>query len=334
MDIDLLSKMVKELIMTSDEVHLPGVGSFVAEIVPASFSDKGFTINPPYRRLYFRHRDNEQGDSTLVDFYAKSNGKDPENVRPVITDFLSEMKDLLEERKMIVMPGLGRLRATKENNFFFVADEDLDIYPGGFGLERISLKSHEETRGEVSAAVASLKEMISAPAEECPAVETAADVSSEEQQVAEQAISISEEQGEPDGETGEVSAEDADVEKLPVEPAPVEEAHAGDVTDEAAEAAGTVEEFPAVEEVSGPEIVEQAAVQEEETPAEKIQAGDTTVRKSPWKTVGKVVLYVLIAIAVLLIAYIAVSHLAPEFIDSILYSPEELEIINYGATAS
>ena len=33
MDIDLLSKMVKELILDNDRVVLPGLGSFVAEIV-------------------------------------------------------------------------------------------------------------------------------------------------------------------------------------------------------------------------------------------------------------------------------------------------------------
>ena len=53
MDIDLLAKMVKELIVAHDQVGLPGVGTFVAEMIPATFSDKGFTINPPYRRLSF-----------------------------------------------------------------------------------------------------------------------------------------------------------------------------------------------------------------------------------------------------------------------------------------
>ena len=54
MDIDLLAKMVGELILEHDEVALPGVGTFVAELVGASFSDKGFTINPPYRKLSLR----------------------------------------------------------------------------------------------------------------------------------------------------------------------------------------------------------------------------------------------------------------------------------------
>ena len=56
MDIDLLSKMVRQLILEHDKVFLPGLGAFVAEIVPSTFSDKGYTVNPPYRRLSFRIR--------------------------------------------------------------------------------------------------------------------------------------------------------------------------------------------------------------------------------------------------------------------------------------
>ena len=44
---------------------------------------------------------------------------------------------------------------------FFVADEELDIYPEGFGLEPVSLKTHQETPEEVNQAVADLKSLIS-----------------------------------------------------------------------------------------------------------------------------------------------------------------------------
>ena len=147
MDIDLLSKMVKELILDNERVVLPGLGSFVAEIVPASFSDKGYTINPPYRKLYFRSKPDEGSD--LIPFYAKSNSVSEEIAERVIVDFVTELKTILFHKKTIIFPGLGRLRATKENNVFFVADEDLDIYPAGFGLEPISLKTHNETASEV-----------------------------------------------------------------------------------------------------------------------------------------------------------------------------------------
>ena len=158
MDIDLLSKMVKELILDNDRVVLPGLGSFVAEIVPSTFSDKGYTINPPYRRLYFRSKPDE-GDG-LVKFYAGTNNIDQTMAERIIRDFVAELKTLLHTRKTVVFPGLGRLRATKENNVFFVADEDLDIYPAGFGLEPVSLKTHQETKEEVAAAVEDLKSFL------------------------------------------------------------------------------------------------------------------------------------------------------------------------------
>lgn len=155
MDIDLLSKMVKELILDNDFVTLPGIGAFVAEVVPSSFSDKGYTIHPPYRRLFFTPREGE--DTLLVDAYSSANHASRADAMRILGDFLREMKEVLKERKSIVFPGLGRLRATRENHFFFVADEDLDIYPAGFGLESVSLKSHEETPEELSAAVATLR---------------------------------------------------------------------------------------------------------------------------------------------------------------------------------
>ena len=187
MDIDLLAKMVGELILENDEVALPGVGTFVAEFVGASFSDKGFTINPPYRKLSFRQR---EGDSDLlVDFYARTNSLDKSTAKDLLTRFLAEMKEVLKTKKVIIFPGLGRLRATKENLFFFVPDEELNIYPEGFGLEPVSLKSHEEleevTEIEETAAVVA---EIQAPADKTattalpgvpPATETPENVADE-----------------------------------------------------------------------------------------------------------------------------------------------------------
>ncbi len=177
MDIDLLSKMVKELILDNDRVVLPGLGSFVAEIVPSTFSDKGYTINPPYRRLYFRSKPDE--GEILIRFYAESNNVEMHLADRIIRDFVTELKSLLFSRKNVVFPGLGRLRATKENNIFFVADEDPDIYPAGFGLEPVSLKTHQETREEVKAAVEGLKSVLAHPMPEPEAMPEAEPVADE-----------------------------------------------------------------------------------------------------------------------------------------------------------
>lgn len=395
MDIDLLSKIVKELILDNDEVALPGIGSFIAEIVPSVFSDKGYTINPPYRRLSFRQK--ESGDENmLIDFYARCNNIDTPTASRIIREFLEEMRHVLETKKSIVFPGLGKLRATKENYFFFVADEDLDIYPEGFGLEPISLKTHEETPAEVSATMAALRSILN-PEEEIeeankPA-ETAEATNAEEATTAPSEVNA--EVAETDQEKNEVNAEKADAkgaeneeETTETNASEAETQTAG--TAEAAPAEANTEEVevntnePATEEINAPaevnapaeptgdnatpagdnpvnvndlaanaktaknaETVENTESEPAEVPMTDDKSGATmpattttstatTAQATSQKPAGSktwqvikwtVIILVILAVTALL-TFIILAHIAPDFIDSILYTPEELEILN------
>ena len=361
MDIDLLSKMVKELILDNDEVSLPGVGSFVAELVPSSFSDKGYTINPPYKRLSFRKKA-DASDNVLIDFYAKSNNVDKETASKIVIDFLSEMQKVLELRKSIVFPGLGKLRATKENIFFFVADEDLDIYPEGFGLEPISLKTHEETPAEVSATIAALQDILNpeeissgsesqsenesqseaeSEQETAPHSESGTEVTGVEQP---EAVSSSEDAPEVTGLESESSREvvgDSD--------------NDGVESDEQVKSDGPVVQIESnkpselVESERLAESDEQNNPKEPEQPAEpegsdnsdnveEVSVADATEqpRTEPAKKSRKgwnALIWTTVAIAALavtfIVGFVILAHIAPDFIDSILYTQEELEIINH-----
>ena len=173
MDFDLLSKMIGELVRDRSEVGLPGLGSFVSEFMPASFSDRGYTINPPYKRVTFVPGQAE--DDSLVKLYAQSNDIDEDQSRAILLHFLEETKKVLIDKKTVVFPGLGRLRATRQNNFFFITDESLDIYPEGFGLSPISLKNQEETAVELHHVVESLADILVEPADS-ESVEPASEV--------------------------------------------------------------------------------------------------------------------------------------------------------------
>lgn len=295
MDIDLLSKMVKELILDEDRVVLPGLGCFVAEIVPASFSDKGYTINPPYRRLYFRSRPDE-GDG-LVDFYAKTNSIEYDMAERILTDFLNELKTVLHTRKTVVFPGLGRLRATKENNLFFVADEDLDIYPEGFGLEPVSLKTHKESAEEVSAAVVGLKSMLLSPdpapvSDSAPVPDPKPVVEPVVEPVAEPVVEpIPEPLPEPDPVIEPEPVVLPEPEPVP-EPVPLHHHHAS---------------------VHG------------HSESRKHDGKDAKAGRA----VLKVFIVLIVAAVLILAAYMAIGRLCPEWIDGFLYTPEELEILNH-----
>ena len=310
MDIDLLSKMVGELILDSDEVALPGVGTFVAEVVPSTFSDKGYTINPPYRRLSFRQR--ESSDNSLVEFYARSNGVDERTAASILRPFLAELKETLKVKKTIIFPGLGRLRATRENNFFFIPDEDINIYPEGFGLEPLSLKTHVETEDEMRAAVASLQQILDEPVVEeeevAPAVAEAAPV------VEEEAAPVVEEEVAPVVEETVPAAVEPEV----PEPADVEE-----------------EVVPVVEEESAPAV--EAAVSADPAPVKVVEdvqeedyGWDDEEDYRSWRRRRSFIIagIVLVSLLVLfIVGFIVLAHIAPDFIDSILYTDEELDII-------
>lgn len=382
MDIDLLSKIVKELILDNDEVALPGIGSFIAEIVPSVFSDKGYTINPPYRRLSFRQK-GSGNENMVIDFYARCNNIDTPTASRIIREFLEEMRHVLETKKSIVFPGLGKLRATKENYFFFVADEDLDIYPEGFGLEPISLKTHEETPAEVSATMAALRSILNPEEAETATAETA---EAEEVNKPEEAETVTAEataapaednakeavanQEENEGETTEGNASEAETQTTETEEAAPAEANTEEVEVNVNE--------PATEEVNAPaeptsdnatpagdnpvninnltanaktgENAKTAENTKSETaevpmtdnksgatmPATTTTSTATTVQATSQKPAGSktwqvikwtVIILVILAVTALL-TFIILAHIAPDFIDTILYTPEELEILN------
>ena len=290
MDIDLLAKMVKEAILDHDTVTLPGVGCFVAELVPSTFSDKGYTINPPYRRVYFSPK--QGGDTYLVDLYARDNEEvDADMATRILTEFLAEMKEVLKVKKTVVFPGLGRLRATRENHFFFVADEDLDIYPEGLGLAPLSLKTHVETPEEVATAVAGLAELI----EEIPG-----QAGNEEE----------EPETEPVPEPVEGPAEDEPV------PEKIEEIP-DQVGNDEEEQVGNDEEEQVAEEISP-----RAALGRNDNEA-ALGRNDKSLKF--WR----VVLIVLCVLVGLLLIFVLLNRLAPGLLDPLLYSKEELQILRY-----
>lgn len=391
MDIDLLSRIVKELITDHDKVGLPGLGTFVAEVVPASFSDKGYTINPPYRRLSF-HPDNTEAD-LLVKFYSDSNHVPLEASRVYITEFLSELKQVLIQRKTVIFPGLGRLRATKENNFFFVPDEDLDIYPDGFGLQPVSMKyiqgvadpvdiklsysdamrgfedRHRAAESELPAEMGQPSEPGLPVAEGQPAepkqsaepdhtepAQPGAEPdhtepvkpsepgqSSESELTSEPAQPITEAQHQPEAgghvqreeQPGTEHGQPAESE-LPSEPVqPSESGQSSEPVQPVAEEQPAEPEQP-VEPVQLVEPDHAEPAQPSEDPSEhqcdaapaELPGEETDVvrRRSRWWIAPVVVLSLAV---VALGVFVILAHAAPDFIDSILYTPEELKILNY-----
>ena len=300
MDIDFLAKMVKELLLDNDKVALPGLGSFVAEMAPSVFSDRGYTINPPYRKLSFR--ENVEQDDLLVKFFAVSAGITEDESRTVLTAFIAEMKEVLNRQKTIIFPELGRLRATKENNYFFVADEDMDIYPDGLGLEPVSLKAHSQPEQEMAG------KMVPEMSREI---------------VPEKAREMVSEGTEP-MEDSEVDVVESVEENVP------EVTGSGNEDDKSRDG---IPDVDARWGVDASQDVTESLKKEMEAAAERLDYEEAAGgKKGPGKgaRVALIVVCAVVALAVVALGvFILLAHLCPDFIDSILYTEEELEILRY-----
>lgn len=139
MDVLLLSRLLKELIIDNDRIPLPGMGYFQTEPMPAHFSEDGKTIYPPSKRISFKGDDRAVGD-LVAKYYAAGTGMDGKTAATELEAFLQQLKVTLKERKNIEFPGLGWLRNTLEGNVYFVAEQDGGIFAQAFGFEPVTLK--------------------------------------------------------------------------------------------------------------------------------------------------------------------------------------------------
>lgn len=336
MDISLFSEMIKNLILDNDEVTLPGVGSFVSEVVPSSFSDKGYTINPPYRKLSFRHRQGK--DNLLAEFYSKSNGTDLESAGKLVKVFLDGLEEDLRTKKTVEMPGLGRLRATREGTIFFIPDEDLDIYCSGFGLQPVSLKTHEETPEEVARAVSDLRKMVDDPV---PPLKPLPETGQEEAVRTEpEPVPATDPASRPEPvAAAEPASCPEPVAPDPASPASVEDSPAGPSAPVAAQATQDLPAAPATPvELPTPAAQDapvapatpdvpatpDAPATQDQSAAQVSPAPSGNVRKKRLLTGVAVVIFIaLLALG----GFILLSRLSPDLVDRMLYSEDELRLI-------
>ena len=268
MDIRFFSDIIKEVLVRDSVACLPGLGSLSLVEVPAFFSDKGFTVNPPYIKPVFNPEIKD--DMGLVDFYARNNDLSRAQALNLITVQLKNMETELRTAKSLQLPGLGYLRVMHDGGICFVADESLDIFQNFELLEPVSLRylpSIRQIGPKVEAPLAEEPAVEAIPPAEVPALETPA-------------------------------REEVTVDEVPIE-TPVAE---------------TTVEAPAVETPS----VETLAVEATATPA----------RRKTWKIFAWTVFALVVAAGIMAAALAYLGRNYPELVDPLLYSTEELEILN------
>lgn len=124
---------IRKLIEDHDYVVVPGFGGFVARYEPAQIHPVSNEFRPPDKTLAF-NRNLSEDDGLLRAVLIKNEGLEPDEARKQIEHFSQRLLEDLEEKKMITMPGIGRIYVDVEGRIRFRQDEDAHLLPAAFGL--------------------------------------------------------------------------------------------------------------------------------------------------------------------------------------------------------
>lgn len=140
MDANLLSRLLRELIIDHDEVSLPGIGVFFMEQTPASVSEDGLTVYPPCRKLFFRTARDKNIDFLLFDLFIATSDKERKEAAAEFESFMADLRRDLDGKKPVVIPSFGKIRSTAEGNYYFVADRGMGDFVKDVALEPITVR--------------------------------------------------------------------------------------------------------------------------------------------------------------------------------------------------
>ena len=147
MDISQFSKCLKDMVRTHDEVVVPGLGVFTAQNIPASVEEDG-TPTPPYRKISYIPVDKED-DGTFLRYLAKYLPEESD-AEGELRDFIQDLCGEMEEKRSVLLEGIGELKATGHKIYYFVPDTSFFEYPDVPGQESVGTLLPEDYAEEES----------------------------------------------------------------------------------------------------------------------------------------------------------------------------------------
>lgn len=147
MDISVFSKCLKDLLLRNDEIVVPGLGVFTAQIVADEVNEDG-TARTPYRKILYSPVQKPE-DGMFLRWLAKylPEGSDAESE---LQEFLLDLSGELEDNRAVELGDLGQLHSSAHKIYYFVSNTDVFEYPDVPGQESIGALLPEEYAEEDS----------------------------------------------------------------------------------------------------------------------------------------------------------------------------------------
>jgi hypothetical protein len=112
---------IEKLLFLHDALVIPGFGGFTATRTPASTDYVGGTVNPPAKTLAFSENLTID-DGLLTADIADAHGLSTEDAGRTVEEFVEKMRNLLDQREIVTLPGIGRLYKNYVQKIQFLPD--------------------------------------------------------------------------------------------------------------------------------------------------------------------------------------------------------------------
>ncbi len=147
MDLNLVSQILKKIILERGKVSLPMMGSLETEDVPAGFAKGGSIITPPHRKIVFNSFE-LTNDGLLESEYAAASGITLEDSKKEVAEFINSIKTSLIDESDFLIPGLGKIIFGEDFRYGFDEEGSLNLSPDSFGLDSFEVEKNNDNVAE------------------------------------------------------------------------------------------------------------------------------------------------------------------------------------------
>ena len=136
---------IEKLLFLHDALVIPGFGGFTATRTPASTDYVGGTVNPPAKTLAFSEN-LTINDGLLTADIADAHGLSIEEANRAVEVFVEKMRNLLDQREIVTLSGVGRLYKNYVQKIQFLPDAT-NFNASSYGLPPLQFSPIARSRG-------------------------------------------------------------------------------------------------------------------------------------------------------------------------------------------
>ncbi len=134
-----LSRYIKEVLLSRDNVIIPNFGAFEKVTISASIVESTGEITPPHTNLIFKP-ELKSDNGVLIKYIADKEKLEEEKVVEEIKKQVDAWNTNIDSGKNVILPGIGLIHKNSSGEIAFKSDVKPSDFPDSYGLPTITVQ--------------------------------------------------------------------------------------------------------------------------------------------------------------------------------------------------